>query len=232
MLINNVSIKSFGAELLNLDIQNAELITKEEWPEKLHSPFTINQNFYYKKINVELLVSGTDREDVLTKCSNLKNKLKKCTLKFHELQYFYDCTLENERIEKSVRINRVRLFCTLNSSYAYKPQVTESLNRILIKTINVSGNLETPAIVEITPSVEAIDLVITGLSDDPIIIKNLKQNKKIIISGEDCTVLQDGINKFSDTDLWEFPRLRPGPNTITLSKNTMDIMIKYKGRWI
>ena len=176
MIIDNVSIKNFGAELLNLDIQNAELITKGEWLEKAHSPFVIGQNFYYKKINIELLIKGIDREDILTKCSNLKNKLKKCTLKFHELQYFYDCTLENERIEKTVRVNRVRMFCTLNSPHAYKPQVTESLNRILIKTINVSGNLETPAIVEITPSVEAIDLVITGLSDDPIIIKNLKNH--------------------------------------------------------
>ncbi|WP_443660663.1 phage distal tail protein [Clostridium algidicarnis] len=52
------------------------------------------------------------------------------------------------------------------------------------------------------------------------------------MNGEDGTVLQDGINKFTDTDMWDFPSLKPGSNTIALSKNTVDINIKYKGRWI
>ncbi|MFR4584880.1 phage distal tail protein, partial [Clostridium cadaveris] len=74
--------------------------------------------------------------------------------------------------------------------------------------------------------------IITGLEDGPITIKNLTAGKKVIINGEDGTVLENGINKFGDTELWEWPRLLPGSNTITVSKNSCDITIKYKPRYI
>lgn len=32
--------------------------------------------------------------------------------------------------------------------------------------------------------------------------------------------------------MWGFPRLKPGANTITVSKNNVDITIKYKPRFI
>ncbi|MDC4242595.1 phage tail family protein, partial [Clostridium tertium] len=100
------------------------------------------------------------------------------------------------------------------------------------KTINVSGNLETPAILELTPSIDLIDLTINGLDEEAIILKNLKANKKLIVNGEEGTVTVDGVNKYSDTDMWGFPRLKPGANTITVSKNNVDITIKYKPRYI
>lgn len=69
-------------------------------------------------------------------------------------------------------------------------------------------------------------------SDEGIIIKNLKQGKKIVISGDDCTVLQEGKNKFSDTEFWAFPHLRPGSNTISCTSDQCDIVIKYKPRYM
>lgn len=40
------------------------------------------------------------------------------------------------------------------------------------------------------------------------------------------------MNKYGDTDMWDFPRLNPGTNTITVNKNNCDIKIKYKPRYI
>ncbi|WP_233429138.1 phage distal tail protein [Clostridium cadaveris] len=117
-------------------------------------------------------------------------------------------------------------------AYEYSNEVTETMNRITSKTINNIGTEDTPAIVEITSSISLVDLIITGLADDPITIKNLTADKKIIINGEDGTVLENGINKFGDTDLWEWPRLKAGSNSITVSKNSCDITIKYKPRYI
>lgn len=77
-----------------------------------------------------------------------------------------------------------------------------------------------------------IDLKINGVSEDPLAIRNLKENKTIIIDGIEGTVIQDGINKFADTDMWEFPFLVPGKNTITLSKDTCNITIKYNPRFL
>ena len=104
------------------------------------------------------------------------------------------------------------------------------MNRVKSKTINVNGNTKVPCTGEITPSIDMIDLTITGVSEDPIVVRNLKGNKTIIIDGIEGTVLQEGENKFADTDMWEFPFLVPGTNTITVNKDTCNITIKYNIR--
>ena len=106
------------------------------------------------------------------------------------------------------------------------------MNRIINKTINAIGNLTTPAIIEITPSVYISDIKLEGLADDPIIITNIDANKTVIIDGELQKVTVDGVNKYSDTDMWDFPRLIPGYNLIKVSRNNCDIKIKYKPRFI
>ncbi|WP_443660454.1 phage distal tail protein [Clostridium algidicarnis] len=231
MIINNVDINNFKATLLSKDIQNSEIITYKDWLRNGFDPIINAQEERYIDIKTKLLVEGDTEEEVLVLLSTIISKSKTCTLKFDDIPFFFNCTLDNHSNSKVIKTT-YELELQFKSGHKYKPQVTEPMNRILTKTINVPGNLETPCIVEVTPSVDAIDLTIVGLDDDPIIIKNLKQNKKIIINGEDGTVLQDGINKYGDTDMWDFPSLKPGSNTITLSKNTMDVNIKYKGRWI
>ena len=113
-----------------------------------------------------------------------------------------------------------------------KDEVVENINRINSKTIEVPGTQTIPAIVEITPNVYISDIKLEGLSDDPIIIKNLMSNKTVILDGELQKVTVDGVNKYSDTDMWDFPRLKPGANTIKIDKSNCDIKIKYKPRYI
>lgn len=232
MYANNVNIKNFGATLLNIDIQNSQNETTKEWLKSSSIPTILNQKFYYKSIDVELLIEGSDRADVLNKASNLKNLFKIATLSFPDIDFLYDCILNSDKIVKTVRLNKVKFQCNFSSGYAYKNYIVETASRIASKAINVPGNLNTPAIVEITPSIDIIDIVVSGLSNEAITIKNLKQGQKVIVNGEDGTVLQNGLNKFSDTDLWEFPKLSPGASTISFSKTNCDITIKYKPRWI
>ena len=237
MLIDNINITVFGAELLDKKIGTAEFIVTHEWLKKAYKPLTLNKENKYTPIECNFVLKATTRQELEEKASHFLKKIEECTIKFDDIEFYYDCILQtkgNEYIGIDVIDNLYieSIDAMFLSGHKYKSQVTEPMNRLLTKTINVPGNAETPAIVEITPSVDAIDLTIVGLDDDPIIIKNLKQNKKIIINGEDGTVLQDGINKFTDTDMWDFPSLKPGSNTIALSKNTVDINIKYKGRWI
>ena len=84
---------------------------------------------------------------------------------------------------------------------------------------------------KLTPSINIIDLVINGLGES-FTIKNLTAGQKVIISGESCTVIQGATNKFLDYDGWDFPKLQPGANTITFSKSSCDITVKYKPRFI
>lgn len=188
-------------------------------------------------IELDIIIKGSTEEETRILCSDLIKEISNSCIRFIGESMVYKCLLDKftasevlfEILEQKYSMG---IYIALTFTEAYKDQLTETMNRISTKTINVPGNTETPAIVEITPSVSIIDTVLTGLSDEPMTVKNLTGGKKLIIDGEEGTVTVDGINKFSDTDMWEFPRLKPGANTITVSRNNVDINIKYKPRFI
>ena len=124
--------------------------------------------------------------------------------------------------------------------FKYKDYVSVSANVTASKTITVEGDYPTPCIIEITPQVNVISSLtikgaarnkITGELED-ILIKNLTKGNKVVIDGENGTVIEGSSNKFADTELWEFPSLLPGNNEITFSNTQSNITIKYKPRYI
>lgn len=157
--------------------------------------------------------------------------LKPFYLYFRDRDLKFYCILENQMDQASLKQIRGRLQLQILGYNIENMQVVE-VNRLSNKNFNVPGTSNIPAIIEITPSVDLIDLKIECLANDPIIIKNLHANKKIIIDSKEGTVLEEGINKFKDVDLWEFPFLVPGQNKITLSKNSCNVAIKYEPRYL
>ena len=232
MKINNTDIKIFNAKQLKVDIQNSKIELSKEWLKKSLTPVEISSKISFKPIKVELYFRGIDRDSILKNISDLVLLLKnRSILKFDNYSNSYVCFLEDTEIEKTIRKDRYKLNLSLQG-FEIGSEVIETIDRLTSKTIHINGNLKTPCIVEITPVIDMIDLTITGLSEEPIIVKNLKGNKKIIIDGIEGTVTQDGINKFNDTDMWEFPFLVPGTNTITVNKDTCNIKIKYNPRFL
>lgn len=161
--------------------------------------------------------------------SVLLSKIDGSIIKFTDLEFFYEVLYEDSDTENYNNNLYRELTISLKSYSKFKDEITETLNRISSKTINVPGNLETPAILEITPSIDLININISGLGEG-FTINNLTAGKKIII--EDGLVLEEGVNKFKDYDSWGFPKLVPGSNTIIVNKTSCDIKIKYKPRWI
>jgi len=230
--MNTIDIKNFNAKQLKVDIQTSQLSNESEWINKTLSPIFLENKIKFKDIKVELIFKGDSRDIILKNISNLMSKLtKEVDLKLDGYSNRYKCILTGNETVKTVSKNAYKKNLEF-IGYEYGNEIIETMNRITTKTINVSSNTETPAIVEVTPSIDIIDLTINGIADDPITIKNLKGSKKVLIDGEECKVTVDGVNKFGDTDMWEFPRLKPGANTITVSRNIIDINIKYKPRFI
>ena len=123
----------------------------------------------------------------------------------------------------------------------YADTVSTTLEDASSSTLNVSGDYETPCIIELTPSGAITTYTIQGAARDPvtgeaedIVIKNLSAGKTVIIDGEACTVTEDGANKYADTEMWEFPTLLPGENALTFTSSSVpcDVTIKYKPRYI
>lgn len=230
MYINNIDIEIYGASVSKKVIKPSGISIGKQKNKVLTTK--TESEIELANMTIKILFEGRDRDEIKGNISNFMiNLIDEVDIKFKNLSnkfhaYLVSSDIEDTEFDEWVYLN-LEFDC-----YEYGDVITEIMNRITNKTINVPGNLETPAIVEITPSIDLIDLTLTGLDDNSIILKNLRENKKIIVDGEDCTVTVDGVNKYGDTDMWGFPKLTPGANTITVDKSSVDITIKYKPRYI
>ena len=232
MLINNIDIKIFNAKQLTVDIQNSTFTNNSDWIKGTLIPFFEKNYIGFKTIKIELYFNGENRDEILDNISNLMSKLTDIViLKLDGYAKNYECILNGNETTKTVSKRAYKKTLTF-IGYEFGDEITETMDLTASKTITVQGNTETPAIVEITPTSDLIDITLSGFGEDSITIKNLTANKKVILNGEASIVTVDSINKYNETDMWEFPTLQPGTNTITCSRSTANITIKYKPRWI
>ncbi len=232
MIVNKIDILTkYNAILTERNIQACEIITFNDWLDNSADPIKLAQEKNkYSSINIKLYIEGENENEVLIKISEILGICKSGTIKFKDINYYYNFFIESHEEEL---ISDFAYTLTLNLKATYKILKENKITFTdCIKKINMQGNIKTPCIIDIIPSIDLVDLTIKGLSNDPIVIKNLKQGKKVILNGEEGTITQEGENKFSDTDLWEFPTLAPGLNIIELSKNSCNITVKYKSRFL
>ena len=205
----NITLKQYYDE----NIKNIEGESRKEVTERMYKTFmkVIGENKGFKPLNLKLLFEGSTRNEVNNKISRFMAQVSECDIKFKNLEHYYHCYYESSNREES-KIDEW-LFVNLNFiCYEYAEEKKLNFNSLEEFTINNDGTDITPAILEITPNVNLADITLEGLADDPIIIKNLTANKTVVLDGELQKVTVDGMNKYGDTDMWDFPRLNPGTN--------------------
>lgn len=231
MLINNKNISEFNAKLLSRSISNAEFNITNEWLNNSINPLiSKDYNYKYKKLKFSLDIQCSNASELETIKSNLFKELAISTIKFSDINYYYDGFVTT--ISEPSFITEV--FETITFEMFVIAHGKETIKNIKLGdttcTFNVDGNQVTPAIAEIIPSLDLIDLTLEGLSEDPIILKNLKDGETIYIGNGKVTA--GGKSKINDVDMWEFPNLKPGQNTIKINKANCTINIKYKPRYV
>ena len=241
MQIDGKSIKGFNAAFLKMDITDVSLEAADEWITGSLTPVWDKTKHTFKSLLVELFFKTETKDLMEQNISNLLAELlMPVTLSFDNREHQYKVKMtENERTE-TVSKKAIRLTITF-IGYEFDTEQTILINRTLTKRVTAGGNVLTPCILEITPSADIADLTITGVgwderssSDEPIkFIKPLKGGQKVIVDGEKGLVtLADGTNKYGDTDMWIFPRLKPGENNISVSRDNVDITLRYCPRFI
>ena len=99
--------------------------------------------------------------------------------------------------------------------------------------ITNNGTAPAPCVITFIPKVDFIRLEIKGLSKEPIIVSNVKMGQVLVIDGENRSVLLDDKEAFEHYDAWEFPKLQPGQNHITINNGVQaSISIEYNARYI
>ena len=113
----------------------------------------------------------------------------------------------------------------------YYPIVFDEGGKVF--TITNNGTAPAPCVLTIVPKVDFLKLVVVGLTETPITFTGLKANQALVIDGEKREVSVDGVNAFAYYDAWEFPRLLPGINQITIENGTSaSISIEYSVNYI
>lgn len=232
MLINNSDPKiKYNMVLNEKKISPSKTDCNLQWLKGALIPMLLNTETKFCDIECKFTMEAITEDEFWQKFSEFNKDTIECVLKFDDINMLYKCYIQGTK--EPIRITPYNWEFTCNwIGYKYKNESVVDIRKEFSKTIDVKGTLKTPCILEITPSADLIDITINGLANDPITIKNLHANKKIIIDGKEGTVTEEGINKFKDTDFWEFPFLMPGTNAITLSKNSCDVVIKYEPRYL
>lgn len=224
MHINGKEASSLGASI------SEKLITPAIKQAVTQGGLTLYSEYIPKKIYVKILFQGDTRDIIDKNISNYSEETKKDFIfKFKDKSTYFKCKPASFNVEET-GFNDMLYITAEYECIEFEVEKTVSTSNKTI-TFTAGGNTEVPCIVELTPSTDLINITINGLSDDPIIVKNLKGNKTLIINSEEGTVELAGVNHYKDFDAWEFPRVKAGSNTATINQAGVTMKIKYKAIW-
>lgn len=237
MKVKGIDVKDeYGVEQWNVSMAHSTLKNESEWVEGNIQPMMYESTIGFKKVSASIMIRGSNRNEIWEKTSEFISKLiKPCEIQFEGFEHYYYLALINAtQAEQSLK--RWHKATLEFQGYEYGTEVSVSSSEKTI-VINNEGTLNTPAVIEITPVINLVDITITGAvknlltgESKDIVIKDLLNGQKIVIDGENGLVTQDGENKFSDVDMWDFPVLQPGSNTITVDKD-VELTVRYKPRY-
>lgn len=236
MLINGKDITEHGkVKQWRVDIKPRKMDHDSEWPRG--SPVPIFQAPFtsFKEFTITLMVYGSGREDILHRISNILARLTDVTeLTLDGWEHKFCGVLEESEVKELSDISRHR-FQQLElqfSGYEHGDEVTATADGTGTMQIVNPGNMPSPAILELTPTIGAASVKIAGLCRDsntdtdlPVTIKNLTTGNKIILDGITGLITENGELKAADVDMWELPTLLPGSNTITVDTEYVNLKV-------
>lgn len=132
--------------------------------------------------------------------------------------------------------------------YTMQLQVLEKMGQgVEVNTTSASpipllneGTYKTPIIIEVTPTTSIASFSVYGFgrhkASTPLVFNNPTLNKKTIIDGVDCRIMQEVVggyeDRFTSTNLITFPEIPVGGATLTFSPSNLNIRIVYNPRYI
>lgn len=241
MQINGIDISRWHARQWAVTIGNHAITNSSEWDRGSPDPFLIGSTIGFKTINVTLLIKDSSREIMTMDRSNIVAALlEPADITLDGFSHKFRVVLSKDASVEETISYRQDLWHKLTlelQGYEYGSQISKTgLNKLEI--VN-PGNLKTPAVLELLPSISTIPVTIRGIcvdsatgEDEPITVKGLSTNKKVIIDGETGLITQEGVQKSGDVELWELPALVPGLNIITCDNANITMTVKFKPRYM
>ena len=241
MQINKIDISRWHARQWSVSIGNHAITNSSEWSRGSPDPFLIGGTIGFKTIKVTLLLKNSTREFMTMDRSNIVAALMEpADITLDGFSHRFKAVLSKDAsFEETVgyRQDRWHKLTLELQGYEYGPEISVS-GITTLKIVN-PGNLNTPAVLELLPGISTVPVTLQGIcrdpttgEDDPVTVRNLTTNKKVIIDGESGLITQEGVQKAGDVDLWELPLLAPGENTITCDNANITMTVRFKPRYM
>lgn len=225
MKINGVNISNFGAQLLKYEVGDSDKDVSVEWSPKGLTPLKTIKQPKFKPLSITLIVEAETRAQLEKNKSLLSDACKECTIIFPKDDLEYVCLQTGPA--KISRITDLAINMTLElKCFVTEPYHLINLQKSLSQSVNIKGNSRVEVVYTITTKDALGSFTIQGIT-----VNNLPANSVTVIDGEKKTIKTNGLNKFADSDLVEFPTLPSGNITIKISSVLPAVTINYKPRW-
>lgn len=167
---------------------------------------------------LSFIVYGENEDRLERNISSLISESKECTIKRESAKMLYRALLTNYSMESTgIDFLREVTFHFLVSQHL--PKETHVFTGS--KKIWVDGTAKADCIITIVPKSDLASFSILGIT-----VQNLKAGIPFIIDGISRKVSANGINRWGDTNLVDFPSLSPGFQQIAGSADAK-VVIEY-----
>lgn len=241
MLIGNWDISAADARQWNVKPGFHSFKNDSEWDEGASLPVMFKNRIEFKTFTVTLMIKcAGGRQAIIARCSEILSHLiepTELTLEGFENKFFAVMTKSSH---DETAIQHWHKLTIEFEGYEYaKDETVQTFSGTSEFTVTNPGNIQSPAIVEITPKIGAASIILTGICRDPnmgtdlpVTVRELTTGNTVILDGETGLFTQNGELKAADIDIWALPDLLPGDNKITVNNSRMDIAVRFHPRFI
>lgn len=181
-----------------------------------------------KTLTLEFYVCGMSRADLRINLSRLTLACQSCTISISMDAMQYRAILTGSATE-----DYAEAFDN-GQYYSYVTMTFAAIEQMPLITIEMdnSGSLYNPGnttsggVITIIPNTDAESVKVT-INQSPFTLFNLTGNVPVVLDGLQMRMLENGQNKFLDTDMAMFPIIMPGKNVVSFPTSVRVIVAFY-----
>ena len=202
--INGIDPTAYKAVLLDYSVGPCSFDNGYINPPRSIIPIRLKSDVGLRDISLTFDFEGKTMHEIALNISNITAMLRKEADLLLPDGFYYFCAFDKVSTPKEVAPWIMQVKYTF-VGYRHGPLIKQKLPDNGV--INIEGNFKAGVVYEITT--EESEITINGIT-----VRNITGT--IVIDGINKVVKENGINKFVDTDLTEFPALEEGLNTCLL----------------
>lgn len=118
MLVNNVDITAYKAELLDRAISTTVVHSITDWMDEATEGSLLRQSYDWRNIKLTFLIREVDEDKAYKRISALTDALKKCTLRFDDIELDFPCVLDGSTVPDRLQNGVFKLVVNLKNDWA------------------------------------------------------------------------------------------------------------------